>query len=88
MASISKLHWDLINRLIQETNAIFVVPDYPLTPASGCRETYGFIETLHTGLKAEFSDKRFIFIGDSAGGGWHSGLRSNYGTGKRSNPNR
>jgi acetyl esterase/lipase len=86
MANITKLHWNLINKLLQETNAIIVAPDYPLTPASSCRETYDFIETLYTGLRAEFPSKRIIFIGDSAGGGLALGFAQQLRNGKQKQP--
>jgi acetyl esterase/lipase len=86
MASFSKLHWDLVNQLIQETDAITVVPDYPLTPASGCRETYEFIETLYTGLRVEFPAERIIFIGDSAGGGLAFGFAQHLRNLKKKQP--
>lgn len=86
MAGISKLHWDLVNQLTQGTNAIVVVPDYPLTPASGCSETYQFIETLYTGLRAEFPDKPLIFIGDSAGGGLALGFAQQLRNGRKKQP--
>lgn len=69
MANITKQHWDIIKELINKTGATIVVPDYPLTPASSCKETYDFIEVLYTKMTAEYPSKRIICIGDSAGGG-------------------
>lgn len=86
MAGISKLHWDLVNQLAQGTNAIVVVPDYPLTPASVCSDTYNFIESLYSGLIAEFPSKPLIFIGDSAGGGLALGFVQQLRNGKKKQP--
>jgi len=69
MSNLSKEHWNLIERLISETGATIVVPDFPLTPEAGCKETYDFIEVLFTGLITDYTDKRIVFMGDSAGGG-------------------
>ena len=86
MANISKQHWDLIRQLIHKTNATIVIPDYPLTPAAGCKETYEFIEILYTRLTAEFSSERIIFIGDSAGGGLAIGFAQQLRNGKKRQP--
>jgi len=69
LANILKQHWDLIEQLINRTNATVIVPDYPLTPEADCKETYDFIDVLYSKIIAEFPDKRIILMGDSAGGG-------------------
>jgi acetyl esterase/lipase len=69
MSNLLTEHWRLIEKIIRKTSATIVVPDYPLTPEAGCNETYEFIEGLFTKLITEYSDKRIVFIGDSAGGG-------------------
>jgi acetyl esterase/lipase len=69
MGNISKQHWDLIEQLIYKTKATIIVPDYPLTPEAGCKETYDFIDILYSKLITAYPAKRIIFMGDSAGGG-------------------
>jgi len=69
MSNLSTEHWSLIEKLISKTSATIVVPDYPLTPEASCKETYDFIEGLFTKLITEYPAKRFVFMGDSAGGG-------------------
>ena len=69
MGNILKQHWDLIEQLINKTNATIVIPDYPLAPDEACKETYGFILDLYTRLMNDYPIKRIIFMGDSAGGG-------------------
>jgi acetyl esterase/lipase len=69
MANISKQHWYLIEQLINSTKATIVIPDYPLAPEATYKETYGFIQELYTRLLNDYPTKRFVFIGDSAGGG-------------------
>ncbi len=69
MGNLITEHWRLIEKVISKTSATMVVPDYPLTPESGCEETYDFIEGLYTRLIAEYPSKRIVLMGDSAGGG-------------------
>jgi len=69
MSNITTEHWRLIEKLIGKTGATIVVPDYPLTPEAGYKETYAFVESIYTRLIAEYPDKRIVFMGDSAGGG-------------------
>ncbi len=69
MCNITYQHWNIIEQLISKTNATIIVPDYPLTPAAVCIETYDFIDVLYLKLITEYSTKRLIIMGDSAGGG-------------------
>ena len=69
MSNLITEHWSLIEKLISKTGAKIVVPDCPLAPESSCKEVYDFIEGLFTGLITKYPSKRFVFMGDSAGGG-------------------
>jgi epsilon-lactone hydrolase len=69
MANIIRQHWELIEQLIIHTKADIVLPDYPLAPEAGYKETYAFIDELYERILAENPEKRIIIIGDSAGGG-------------------
>jgi acetyl esterase/lipase len=69
ISNLTKEHWGLIEKLIRKTNAIIVVPDYPLAPEANCIQVYDFIESLYSRLIAEHPSKRIAFMGDSAGGG-------------------
>jgi acetyl esterase/lipase len=62
-------HWSLIDKLISKTGAAIIVPDYPLAPEAGCKETYDFIEELFKGMITEYPSNRIVVMGDSAGGG-------------------
>ena len=74
MGNLRTEHWDLIEKLIINTSATVVVPDYPLVPEAGCIETYDFTEKVFDGLIAEYPGKRFVFMGDSAGAGLATGF--------------
>lgn len=68
-ANITPMHWQLINKLLDSSNATFVVPDYPLAPESTCIDTYQFLDAVYAKLTANYSSKKVVFMGDSAGGG-------------------
>ena len=67
--NISRLHWSFIGQLIKKTNAMIVVPDYPLAPEATYSETYNFIGDLYSRLTSGSTRKKIVFMGDSAGGG-------------------
>jgi acetyl esterase/lipase len=69
MANISRQHWALIRQLADRTNAVIVVPDYPLAPEASCEEAYRFMDAFYNEILAKYPTKRIVFIGDSAGGG-------------------
>jgi acetyl esterase/lipase len=69
VSNLRKEHWSLIEKLIIKTGAAIVVPDYPLTPEASCKGTYDFIEGLFTRLITDYTDRRIVLMGDSAGGG-------------------
>ncbi|MGC9797269.1 alpha/beta hydrolase [Fervidobacterium riparium] len=69
VGNVSKQHWDLVGELVDKLNALVVVPDYPLAPENTWRETYEFVDRLYEVMLEKYSDKKFVFIGDSAGGG-------------------
>ncbi|MEJ5258483.1 MAG: alpha/beta hydrolase [Fervidobacterium sp.] len=69
VGNVTKQHWDLVGELVDKLNALVVVPDYPLAPENTWRETYEFVDRLYEVMLEKYSDKKFVFIGDSAGGG-------------------
>lgn len=86
MGNILREHWSLILQLVSRTGATMVVPDYPLSPEAQCRETYHFIEVLYSRLILDYPAKRFIFMGDSAGGGLAFGFVQQLRNGHRKQP--
>jgi len=74
MGNIIKQHWNFIEQLAIRTDAVIIVPDYPLAPGSTCKETFNFIRELYNGLRIDNPNKRIIFMGDSAGGGLAMGF--------------
>jgi acetyl esterase/lipase len=67
--NITRLHWSLIEELMHRTQAVFVVPDYPLAPEATCHDTYRFMDAMYAQIIHDHPDKEIIIMGDSAGGG-------------------
>lgn len=66
---IVQLHWDFLEKLIQETNALVIVPAYRLAPFATYQEAFDLIVPLYRKYCAENPEKKIIMMGDSAGGG-------------------
>lgn len=65
---ITRHHWSLLQWLVAEHGGTVVVPLYPLAPESQCRDTVGFVRSVHA-LVVERHGGVDAFVGDSAGGG-------------------
>lgn len=68
-ANITPMHWRFIEQLIKATNAICIVPDYPLAPESHCTDTYQFLDAVYAQLVSDYPSRQIVFMGDSSGGG-------------------
>ncbi len=68
-ANITQLHWRFIEQVVKATNAICIVPDYPLAPASQCTDTYQFLDAVYAQLVSDYHSRQIVFMGDSSGGG-------------------
>jgi acetyl esterase/lipase len=68
-ANITQMHWRLVEQLINSTGSTIIVPDYPLTPESTCKDTYQFLDAVYANITTIYSSKQVVFMGDSAGGG-------------------
>ncbi len=69
VANLSLVHWDFIQEIIQKTNSILVVPDYPLSPDFTYKDLYEFMDELYFWIIQAYPEHEIIFMGDSAGGG-------------------
>lgn len=69
VANLSLVHWDFIQEVVQKTNSIIVVPDYPLSPDFTYKELFNFMDELYSWISRAYPDCEIIFMGDSAGGG-------------------
>ncbi len=62
-------HWQFIEKLIKETNALVIAPAYRLVPFATYKEAFDLIVPLYQKHLAQNPDKKIILMGDSAGGG-------------------
>lgn len=69
VANITQYQWDMVGVLAGKTQAMFVVPDYPLAPGVNCREVYEFIDQLYKQIRSDYPQLRIIMMGDSSGAG-------------------
>ncbi len=69
MAEMTKEHWEFIEKLVNDTNAKVIIPDYPLAPKYSYKEVFEMIEPLYEQTINEVGTSNLIMLGDSAGGG-------------------
>ena len=67
--NVYKQHWQLIDKLIEETGATIVVHDYPLVPQYTHKEAFDFTYKVYDNLMAKYQSETKYFMGDSAGAG-------------------
>ncbi|MBJ9703562.1 alpha/beta hydrolase [Acinetobacter calcoaceticus] len=67
--NIVKAHWFLIEKIAEKSQFEIIVPLYPLAPHSNCDESILKTTPLINSYINHFSEKKIIFIGDSAGAG-------------------
>lgn len=69
VAETSSNHWRFLEKLVKDTNATIILPDYPLTPKYTYKDVFTMITPLYKEIIEEVSTDNLILIGDSAGGG-------------------
>ena len=77
-----KQQMQLMNRICEATNAMIVIPVYPLAPFHTVDDSYENMMSLYGAIREENNDKKLCLMGDSAGGGFSLALAegmSDYG---------
>jgi len=69
VAEASQEHWNFIERLVTDTKATVIMPDYPLTPKYNYKDVFEMIEPLYKEIVQKVNPENLIIMGDSAGGG-------------------
>ena len=69
MAEISDYHWSFLEKIINNTGATVILPDYPLTPKYDYKDVFNMMEPLYQEIVSKVDKENFIVMGDSAGGG-------------------
>ena len=69
VAETSSDHWRFLEKLVKDTNATIILPDYPLTPKYTYKDVFTMITPLYKEIIEEVPTNNLILMGDSAGGG-------------------
>lgn len=67
-------HWQFIEKLVKETNALVIAPGYRLVPFATYKEAYDLIVPVYKQYCEKYPERKFIVMGDSAGGGFSLAL--------------
>ena len=62
-------HYDMLDQIISMTNAMVIVPIYPLTPVATAGEVYPLLLDYWKEMLIKYDMGEIAFMGDSAGGG-------------------
>ena len=74
VAEATDEHWNFLAKLVNDTKATVIMPDYPLTPKYTYKDVLKMIEPVYKETLAKVGAKNLIVMGDSAGGGMALGL--------------
>lgn len=70
MAEATSNHWEFIENLVDDTGAIVILPDYPLTPKYNYKDVFNMVVPLYKEIQQKVDvSHELIIMGDSAGGG-------------------
>lgn len=61
-------HWNIIDKLAQQTENPVIMPIYPKVPNYTCDEAYEKMSELYQDIATRKGVERIIFVGDSSGG--------------------
>ena len=66
---LNNKHWNFLSDIVDDTDSTIIIPDYPLTPKYNYKDVFNMVEPLYKNILENKSNKEFIVMGDSAGGG-------------------
>lgn len=69
VAEATQEHWNFIEKIVKETGATVIMPDYPLTPKYNYKDVFTMVVPLYKEIIEEVKTEDIILMGDSAGGG-------------------
>ncbi len=79
VAEATKQHWDFIEKIVDDTKATVIMPDYPLTPKYNYKDVFKMVEPLYKEIIEKVDPNQLIVMGDSAGGGLTLALEQKIG---------
>ena len=69
MAEIMQEHWSFLEKVINNTGATVILPDYPLAPKHNYKDVFDMVVPLYNEIVKNVDLNNFVVCGDSAGGG-------------------
>lgn len=79
IAEATKQHWDFIEKIVNDTGATVILPDYPLAPKYNYKDVFQMVEPLYKEIINKVDTNQLILMGDSAGGGLGLALEEKIG---------
>lgn len=79
VAEATKQHWDFIEKIVNDTGATVILPDYPLTPKYNYKDVFKMVVPLYKEIIDRIDTNQLIIMGDSAGGGLALALEEKIG---------
>ena len=88
VAETSSDHWNFLEKVVNDTGATIILPDYPLTPKYTYKDVFTMITPLYKEIIEEVDINNLILMGDSAGGGMALALAERMGEENIQMPNK
>lgn len=79
VGELTDQHWNFMRKLVDDTGAIVIAPDYPLTPKYNYEDVKSMMEPLYQEVIQKVDPEHLVVMGDSAGGGLALGLMETLG---------
>lgn len=79
VAEATKQHWEFIEKIVNDTGATVILPDYPLTPKYTYKDVFRMVVPLYKEIIERVEVNQLILMGDSAGGGLTLALEEKLG---------
>ena len=88
VAETSSDHWNFLEKVVNDTGATIILPDYPLTPKYTYKDVFTMITPLYKEIIEEVDINNLTLMGDSAGGGMALALAERMGEENIQMPNK
>ena len=72
------MHWNFLEKLVKETNALVIAPAYRLAPFATYKEAFELIVPVYKKYCEDHPEKKIMMMGDSAGGGLSLALTEHF----------
>lgn len=79
VAEATNQHWDFIEKIVKDTGATVIMPDYPLTPKYNYKDVFKMVVPLYKEILDRIDTNHLVIMGDSAGGGLGLALEERIG---------